>query len=405
MAVAFLEDWGGRVESGCVLTPEQAPAVSKLSRFNRVRVLPVDHPLPTARNVRAARAVRVFAEEVGRRAAAGERAALVVLLSGGASAHLTLPRAGVRLADVRAVTRRLMTSGAGISALNAVRSALDELKAGGLWRAASPATVVTLAISDVVGAGVDEAGVIGSGPTTPRRGLADEARKVMTAFDAWGVSERVDACLRGAVDCQARAIGVRAYRIVAGNRDAVRSVATALREEGIVASASSRPMVGNVEDVAARVAAWVRRARRKIGAGQRGERRPRALVLGGETTVRLSQRPGLGGRNQELVLRAAMLLREVPGWALIGLGTDGVDGPTDAAGASVDDRLLATALRSGVDVEGGLARHDTHRVLERMERSPGVGRCLIRTGPTGTNVADILVAVVRSVRSGRERVH
>ena len=340
------------------------------------------HPTPTADSVAAADAVLRAAAAVG---PAGQ---LVVLLSGGASALLCRPVDGVSLADKQQVTRALMHDGRAIDELNCVRKHLSRIK-GGRLAAACAGQTVTLAISDVVAPREDDPSVIGSGPTVADPStFAEAARLVAGIADRAAVPASVRAYLQrgvdGAVDetpkpgdaAMARSryelIGTRHVAMQGGHDDARR-----LGYEVVVL----RPAVqGEARDAgAAHVAAVLAAAEGRPG--------PVCVISSGETTVTVRGR-GRGGRNQEFVAGALAVLERSPRpMMLASLGTDGIDGPTDAAGAWADTQTMATARSWHLDVAAALDRNDSYELHRRLGT-------LVRTGPTDTNVGDLQIALV-----------
>ncbi|MFM2089888.1 MAG: hypothetical protein RLZZ127_377, partial [Planctomycetota bacterium] len=329
------------------------------------------HPVPDAAGLVAAAAVERFVAGM----APGDE--LLVLLYGGASALLPAPRPPLALDDLRATTGLLLASGADILAVNTIRRHLDRLKGGQLARAALPARTVTIAVSDVPG---DDPAAIGSGPTVAdpttwadalaavqAAGIAGRLPPAVAALLADGAAGRIpdtpkpgDPAVSGTC------------RIVASARHAVAAAAACLRGRGW--------SVHGGEALAGEAADRGRAVARHLLALPPGS----ALVLGGETTVTLGAAPGLGGRNQELALAAAEVLAGHAGVHLLALGTDGSDGPTAAAGGWADgatwDRIPGAAA--------ALAGHDAHPWLAAAGR-------LVVTGPTGTNVGDLLIALRR----------
>ena len=331
------------------------------------------HPLPDERGLAAAR-------EVERRAAAlGAGDLALVLVSGGASALLPSPPPGIRLEDKLEVTRQLLRGGATIHELNAVRKHLSTIKGGGLLRALRPARVATLALSDVID---DDPSVIGSGPTAPDPSTFEDARAVL---ERRGVLESCPAPVREQFEAGARSeleetpkpgdpiFDGAIYRIVGGNRTSVRAMAASCGQDVEVEPA---PLEGEAREVGAMLA-------KRFAAAA-----PRAWVAGGETTVTV-RGAGKGGRNQELALAFALEAARGPladrrDWVLLAAGTDGRDGPTDAAGGIVDGTTAERIRRAGVDPLAALADNDSHRALD-------AAGALLRTGATGTNVADVAV--------------
>ena len=320
------------------------------------RILIGEHPVPGAGSATAGEAALSAVAGLG----AADR--VLALISGGASALAVAPVEGVTLADKAVVSRLLLASGLDITAMNLVRQNLSRLKGGGLARAAAPATVETLILSDVVG---DDLAVIASGPTVPPAGGPGAARSLLEAEGLW---DKVPQSCRAALTRPGPdATPQGPVRLVGSNRLS----AEAMLEAAPGAKLEEAPLTGDVREAAGRVAAAARR-----GAG--------TTLWGGETTVRLRGQ-GRGGRNQELALRVALALRDLDRpWAFLSGGTDGRDGPTDAAGGLVDDGTLGRIAAAGLDAEALLAENDSYPAL-------GAAGDLLMTGGTGTNVADLQI--------------
>jgi glycerate 2-kinase len=311
------------------------------------------------------------------------------LISGGGSALLPAPAEGVSLDDIREVTRYLSAAGANIEQLNAVRKPLDRLKAGGLARACRAGRLVALIISDVLG---DPLEVIASGPTVEDSSTPREALRVLDAFAARnaGVPPAVFEYLEKKQDAPPAGPTCRVTNLVIGNNaaavDAAGAEAERLGYEPALVSADRSE--GLAEDVGRHLTAMALRMRDQPG--------PNCLVSGGEPVVELveASRRGLGGRNQQLVLAALENLADdgAAGIALLSGGTDGEDGPTDAAGAVLDAEILARARQLGLDAADYLARNDAYNFFRRLD-------ALLRTGPTGTNVCDVRVVCVEQPRA------
>ena len=313
------------------------------------------HPVPDAGSVAGGAALLSAAEALG----AGMRA--LVLVSGGGSALAVAPVAGVSARDKAEVSRLLLGAGLDIRAMNTVRQALSRLKGGGLARAAAPARVEALILSDVVG---DDPAIIASGPTVVPAGGPEVARDLLAEVGLW---DRVPASVRAALGRPAPPPPPAAgWRLVGSNRLSVEAMAAAASD----ARMDPAPLEGDVAEAAARVAAVAEV--------------PGTTLWGGETTVVL-RGDGRGGRNQELALRVAMALEGASRpWAFLSGGTDGRDGPTDAAGAIVDGGTLARVRAAGLDPSAMLARNDSYPALDAAGD-------LLRTGGTGTNVADLQI--------------
>jgi glycerate-2-kinase len=331
------------------------------------------HPIPDDAGAAAT------AELLDAVAAADEKTLVVAVLSGGASALLVAPAADVTLADKQAVTAALLGAGAPIDALNLVRRHCSRVKGGGLARAAARAAGLwALLLSDVVG---DDPEVIASGPasadpTTFADAVAVLARHLAPPDVPPAIVTRL---ARGAAGELADTVKpgdpllARVRSVVVGdNRTAVAAAAEAATARGYAVDVVAEPLTGDAADTGRAL------ARRALALAPGG-----ALVAGGETTVRA--RGGSGGRSQHLALAAAIELAGFP-IVLLAAGTDGVDGPTDAAGACVDGETVARAQAAGADPAEALAATDSHGLLARTGD-------LVRTGSTGTNVADVVVAL------------
>jgi glycerate 2-kinase len=339
------------------------------------------------------------------------------LLSGGGSALLPAPVEGITLADKQQVTRHLSAAGANIRELNTVRKQLSRIKGGGLPRACRAGRLITLVISDVLGDPLD---IIASGPTVPDTSTPAEALAVLERFGAreTGVPPRVFEYLerRMASGGQLLASGGRqppdggghfavnpsgglrpplAEHVIIGNNAAAVEAAgdEAQRLGYCCVLDAAQTLEGQAEDVGGRLAQTALRMRDQGG--------PNCLISGGEPVVCLveASRRGLGGRNQQLVLAALEILAgdgmrniALHNIALLSGGTDGEDGPTDAAGAVIDEHVLAKAQALGLDLADHLARNDAYHFFEPLD-------ALIKTGPTHTNVCDLRVVVVDQCRA------
>ncbi len=331
-----------------------------------IQVYRAGHPLPDEGSLAAGRAV------ANNLSSTTQEDLVVAVISGGGSAMLELPVSGVSLEDLRALTTLLLHSGAPIQAMNTVRRALSRIKSGGLARLAAPARVVALILSDVVG---DRLSAIASGPTVLRRASPMEARAVLDAYDIWDLTP---ASARTALSAppEPTTPARRPTNILVGsNRLVIEAAAQSAAALGFQVRVVSRNIHGEAKDVGERIA---RRLKRTSAPG--------CLLMGGETTVTV-RGDGMGGRNQELALSAALAIEAMPNIALMALATDGVDGPTDAAGALINGETVPALRQMGFDPEYALANNDTYRVLD------AVGE-LLRPGPTGTNLNDLVVGLV-----------
>jgi hydroxypyruvate reductase len=344
------------------------------------------------------------------------------LISGGGSALMPAPVEGITLADKLAVTRHLSAAGANIEQLNTVRKQLSRIKGGGLLRACRAGRLISLIISDVLGDPLD---VIASGPTVADTSTARAALEVLEQFAArkagiaaavfeclqrvatsemQSFSHRVHAVQEPGVDAGAKlddeVAGLKCVRniILANNATAVAAAAEEAERLGYaVGSESATHSEGQTEEVgrvlAEKALALRANAAQRVGAAVElppQQMAPACFVSGGEPVVKLveSSRRGLGGRNQQLVLAALLRLFDdgAEGIALLSGGTDGEDGPTDAAGAFLDADVLAAAREKGLDPADFLARNDAYHFFEPLA-------ALIKTGPTQTNVCDVRVVL------------
>ncbi|MDP3984818.1 MAG: glycerate kinase [Acidimicrobiia bacterium] len=351
---------------------------------HRCRVLAAGHPLPDQAGAVAA------AELTDRVARATKGDLILVLISGGSSSLLPAPVPGVSLDDKIATTRLLLGCGADISEINTVRKHLSLLKGGGLVRMAYPVAVGALILSDVAG---DDLSVIGSGPTVPDPTTFTDAVMVLRRHETW---DQVPTSVRRHLAAGAagkrpetpkpgdEALTLATNIVLGGNRLGLQAAVRGCNREGFPARIFDSSMSGEARDAAKKLAAAAYEAITSSS--------PLALVAGGETTVRL-RGSGQGGRNQELALAFALATETIAlrqRWVLLSGGTDGRDGPTDAAGGIVDPQTLDRIRSAGHDPLALLNNNDSYRALS------AAGDLLI-TGPTGTNIGDIQILLVSSV--------
>lgn len=370
---------GDRIDSGVVLVKHGHGLPMR-----RIAVLEGGHPVPDADGLAGTRQIMQTVE------AAAEHDTMFFVLTGGASALLVEPAAGLSFADVQAANRLLVNGGAQIDEMNAVRKHLSGVTGGRLRQRARCASFCTLAISDVIG---DSPAAIGSGPT-----VADPStfRECIAIIDRYSLRQALPRAVvehleRGVAGLVAETPKETAgifrgshYRIVASNRISIDSAARAARERGCKVEILTTEMQGHTHDAAHRFAAALRQA-----SSARSDA-PIVILAGGETTLPVRGN-GRGGRNQEFALVAALDLQGVENVALLSAGTDGTDGPTDAAGAFVDGSTVARASARGLDANDVLRRQDSYTLLDALG-------ALHRTGPTGTNVMDLAMGVCYQCR-------
>ena len=337
------------------------------------------HPVPDLRGEKGAARIA----QIARDAQAGDL--IICLISGGASALLPLPAPPVTLEETQATTRLLLECGANIHEINCVRKHISAIQGGQLARLAYPATVLALILSDVIG---DDLDVIGSGPTVPDRSTFAEAQAVFEKYGIWnqapaGVRQRLGSGAAETPKPRDRIFERVQNVIVGSNRLAVDAAARQARALGFRTMVLSTFVQGEAREIAHVYAAMAR----EIRASGRPLRRPACVIAGGETTVTIRGR-GLGGRNQELALAAAIDIAGLKDVAILSVGTDGVDGPTDAAGAIADGTTQARAAAKGLHPATYLANNDSYHFFAALGD-------LVRTGPTGTNVADVQVILAR----------
>lgn len=377
MAAAVEEAWGDRVAGGLVVVKD-----GHLAETRRVQLVEAGHPVPDERGASAARDLQALAQ------GAGAEDLVLALISGGASALTPAPAPPITLGDKQVMTRLLLAAGADINQLNAVRKHCSVLKGGQLARAAAPARVAALLLSDVIGDPID---VIGSGPTAPDASTFGEA---LGTLDRFGLRQRAPASVRERLERGARGeiaetpkpddpIFERVANAVIGNNqlvvDAAASRAAVL---GLAPHVLTRSLHGEARDVARELVALGR----EISAGRGPVAPPACLIAGGETTVTV-RGEGIGGRCQEFALAATLELEGVAGLVVLAAGTDGSDGPTDAAGAIADGDSAARARHQGLDPRAHLDRNDSNPVFAALGD-------LVVTGPTNTNLLDLYLVVI-----------
>ena len=377
MASAFVSAVPRAGATGLIASPQPGGPVGNLEWFD------VGHPVPTAGSVAAGSRALALA------AGLAPDEILVLLLSGGASAGLAAPIAGLTLEDKSATTAVLLRAGVAIDGLNCVRKHLSAIK-GGRLAVAARGRIVTLAISDVVDPAPDDPAVIGSGPTTPDPTTFAEALAICRAADEVGSlpPAALDTLERGAcgeIEESPKPEDVRladaVFHLIGSRRDAIEGAARKARELGFSVGVIDEPITGEARRAGE---AYVRTIARLA----HEQPRPLCLVSAGETTVRVTG-GGRGGRNQEFALATAFhLVRRFSEAVIASVGSDGIDGPTDAAGALVDTTTPARAVERGLHrPEHYLAANDSHTFFEALDD-------LIRTGPTDTNVGDLQVALI-----------
>jgi len=368
---------GERLTSGVVTVK-----YGHLAPVSRVLIQEAAHPVPDTAGVRGAEALVRLTQQ------AGADDLVFCLLSGGGSALLPAPSPGITLEEKQRVTGLFLACGASIDELNTMRKHLSRLKGGQLARLVAPATLITLALSDVVG---DRLDVIASGPTVPDPTTYQDCLDIVQHYDllarlpasvrthlqrgqAGELSETPKAADAAFTRCQTALIG--------SNRMALQAAREEAQRRGYTTLLLSSSVEGEAQQIARMYAALAREIR------QSGDpvRPPACVIAGGETTVTLHG-DGRGGRNQEFALAAALALVGLDDVVVLSGGTDGTDGPTPVAGALADGHTVARAQALGMVPDDFLRRHDSYPFFHALED-------LLLTGPTGTNVMDMHILLV-----------
>ena len=340
------------------------------------------HPVPDQRGVDGAARIAQIAAD------AQKEDAVLCLISGGGSALMPLPPEPITLEEKQSVTKLLLACGANIHEINAVRKHISRIKGGQLARLASPAAVEALLLSDVIG---DDLDVIGSGPTAPDVSTFGDSAAILKKYDIYEkvparVRERIEQGIRGEIP-ETPKPGDPLFRrvrntVVGSNRLAVGAAEKAARKLGYRTLVLASEIQGETREIARMHAAI---AREVVLAGKPAKA-PACIITGGETTVTLKGK-GLGGRNQEFVLAAAMDIASLPNVVVFSAGTDGTDGPTDAAGAIAD----GDTLRRNPEAQRYLDNNDSYHYFESLND-------LVITGPTNTNVMDVRILLVGAAK-------
>lgn len=371
MARGAAEAWRERIAEGIILTTQGS---------GPFRTMHGSHPQPDRSAVTGARAIRDLALR-----ASSARAELLCLISGGGSSLLTLPPETIPLDDVGAITHALLQSGADIRELNCVRKHLDQLKGGRLAQLAAPARVRALVLSDVVGDSLD---VIASGPISPDPTTYADAVRILENRGLWAnapppIREHLEAGVRGTIPESPkpgdRDLAGTIARIIGSARTAAEGAARKARALGYAPRIATLALTGEARRAGQRLGRLARRTHERAAAR-------RAWITAGETVVTV-RGEGTGGRNQELTLAAALEIDGARGIAVGSVGTDGIDGPTDAAGAVAGGTTISRARARHLDAAACLADNDSYRLFAALADH-------IHTGPTGTNVMDLQVILV-----------
>lgn len=377
MTIALEEVLDEHITEGIVNVPK-----GDGSKTHRVKTQEASHPIPNEAGADGARRMLAIAED------AREEDLIIVLISGGGSSLMPLPRGNVTLEDKQHLTNRLLKSGAKINEINTVRKHISDFKGGWLAKKAYPATVLNLVLSDVVGDSLES---IASGPTVPDSTTFSDARRVLEKYRLWrnapsSVRELLSAGENGTAAETPKADDPafkKVYSLILGNcRTAAVAAYRNLKNRGLNTLLLSSTLEGEAKCVGAILGSLAN----NIAEANEPIPKPAAIVVAGETTVTIIGK-GVGGRNQELILAAALNLRQNEGVAIASLSTDGIDGPTTVAGAIADAQTLKRAAELGLEPNEFLDQNDSYNFFSKLEDA-------ITTGPTGTNVNDISVITI-----------
>jgi glycerate 2-kinase len=374
MAQAIEELLGNHVTAGAVNIPYGTKQNTQVIELNEA-----SHPVPDEAGVKGSLRIMAIVEQ------AQENDLVICLISGGGSSLMPLPREKISLKEKQELTNMLLKSGAAITEVNAVRKHLSAFKGGWLAKKAYPATVLNIILSDVMGDPLDS---IASGPTVPDKSTFNDAVKVLEKYDLWlnapvSVRKVLSEGRKGLLQETPKKDDIafeKVYNIIIGNNQTASLAAVdCLCSKMFKTLLLTDMMEGEARDVGKKLVTFAR----GVLVCKAYFPKPLGVVAGGETTVTVTG-TGLGGRNQELVLSAALGLKESEEMVIASFSTDGIDGPTDAAGAIADGFTLKRANQLGLDPKKYLAANDSYHFFAEIGD-------LIYTNATGTNVNDISV--------------
>lgn len=377
MAEALERILGKYITNGLVNVPQGSKQSTKIIKLHEA-----SHPVPNKAGVEGTRRMLDIAEQ------AKKDDLIICLISGGGSSLMPLPRGQISIADKGEITDALLKCGATINEINTVRKHISDFKGGWLAKKAYPVTILNLILSDVVGDPLD---FIASGPTVPDSTTFEDAIKVLRKYSLWDktpatIQKVLSDGKKGSIPETPKADDEafkKVFNVVVGNnRFASLEACKQLKNEGL----NMLLLTATLEGEARHVGIMLASIAHEIVVSGNPLPKPAGIVAGGETTVTVTGK-GLGGRNQELALASALKLKELDGVVIASLTTDGVDGPTDAAGAIVDGRTLARVAKKGLIPEEYLAENNSYNFFSKLDD-------LIFTGPTGTNVNDISIIIV-----------
>jgi hydroxypyruvate reductase len=377
MAKAVEDLLENRISDGVIVVKDEHGLPLK-----KVRIREASHPVPDKRGVQGTEEILALVEK------AGARDLVICLISGGGSALLIAPVQEISLEDKQNATKLLLASGATIHEFNTVRKHLSRAKGGRLAQMANPATITSLILSDVVG---DDLDVIASGPTVPDSSTFKDAEQILKGYGIWeqlasSVRNHIEKGSSGQIEDTPKsdnAAFLQCSQVLVGtNLQALKAAGKAAERLGY------RPLIlsSKVEGEAREVAKFYTAIAKEILESAYPMEPPVCVLAGGETTVTL-QGDGRGGRNQEFALASALAIEGLDNIIVLSGGTDGTDGPTDAAGAIADGTTVARARESGLNPKDFLQRNDSYSFFQKLDD-------LVMTGPTRTNVMDLYMLLV-----------
>ena len=381
MARAVEDFLGNRISGGVIVVKDGHSLPLK-----KVKVCEASHPVPDERGVQGTEEILSLVEK------AGERDLVICLISGGGSALLIAPVEEISLEDKQNATKLLLACGATIHEFNTIRKHLSRAKGGRLAQIANPATITSLILSDVVG---DDLDVIASGPTVPDPSTFKDAEQILKGYGIWdelasSVRKHIEKGVSGQIEDTPKSDNTAFLKcsqvLVGTNLQALKAAAKAAEGLGY------RPLIlsSKIEGEAREVAKFYSAIAKEILESAHPMDPPVCVLAGGETTVTI-EGDGRGGRNQEFALASALAIEGVDNVIVLSGGTDGTDGPTDAAGAMADGTTVARAGENGLDPKDFLQRNDSYNFFAKLDD-------LVKTGPTRTNVMDIYMLLVGSVK-------
>lgn len=374
MAKAVEEILGDKLEEGVAVTK-----YGYSSPLKKIKVIEAGHPVPDENSMEGALAGVELAKKVS------EEDILLVLISGGGSALFCLPEDGISLKDKIRVNELLLKSGAKIHEINTVRKHISKVKGGKLAKLVK-GTLISLILSDVVG---DNLEAIASGPTVKDPTTFQDAYRILKVYNIWNklpesVKEHIKLGLQGKTQETLKKDLPNVYNFIIGNVEtACESAKKKAEELGLKAYIITTTLEGEAKDVATALGSIIDEVHHK----NRPFEKPCVLIAGGETTVTILGKAGLGGPNQEFALSIARKIKGLRGVAVLAADSDGTDGPTDAAGGLVDSFTAELLEKNRINIEEYLVNHNSYEALKRA-------KALLISGPTRTNVNSIVIAVI-----------